>query len=153
MSIEAITRPALVGIPKAPAPAAQEPEEPRHTPEQIQAAIKVHRFQVLLRHHLLRKTSANGLIILTDQTIADQHWTHGMAEVVAVGPSVYRGKKFEDMGLTPEDGPKVGDIVFFESRAPRRFKFNGELLLMVPDDAIGFSVDPDHADKISFTIA
>lgn len=91
-------------------------------------------------------------ILLAPSTIDAQSWTHGMAVVVKRGPSVYRGKKFEDMGLSPEDGPKVGDVIYYESRAPRRFKVDGEEFLVIPDDAVIARFNRDHLSRIGFTI-
>jgi co-chaperonin GroES (HSP10) len=92
------------------------------------------RFQLAVKQVGLRKQSAGG-ILLPDQVVDNQKWLQGVGVVVAKGPAVYRGKKFEDMGLHPNDAPKVGDLVMFEARAPRRAEVDGETILYIPDDA------------------
>jgi co-chaperonin GroES (HSP10) len=114
--------------------------------------VKVERFQLIVRQVNTKKVSKGG-IILTDETISDQRWTNGMGEVVALGPSVYRGKKFEDMDLHPSDAPKIGEIVLFESRAPRRFKFDGVEHMVIPDDAVWGRVhNREEMHRFAFSI-
>ena len=93
-----------------------------------------------------------GSIILTDSTVDNQQWTHGMVRILKAGPAVYVGKRYADMGLLPEDAPKVGDIVYIQPRQPMRFKVDGELYLMVQDDAVIGRVPKEHAHRIAFDI-
>jgi hypothetical protein len=91
-----------------------------------------------------------GSIILADQTVDAQQWTHGTAVVCKVGPSVFRGQRFKDMGLGPEDGPKVGDLVYIMPRNPNRFEVDGELYMLIADDGIYARLDPAHAHRITY---
>jgi hypothetical protein len=91
-----------------------------------------------------------GSIILADQTVDAQQWTHGTAVVCKVGPSVFRGQRFKDMGLGPEDGPKVGDLVYIMPRNPNRFEVDGELYMLIADDGIFARLDPKHAHRITY---
>mgnify|MGYP001179290597 CR=1 FL=1 len=93
-----------------------------------------------------------GSIILSEQTVADQDWTHGAAVVVKLGPSVYRGRKYEDMGLTPADAPQPGTLVMFEARSPKRIKIDGELYLIIADDATFARPSLAELGRLAFTI-
>ena len=91
-----------------------------------------------------------GSIILADQSVDAQEWTHGTALVCKVGPSVFRGQRFKDMGLAPSDGPKVGDLVYIMPRNPNRFEVDGELYMLIADDGIYARLDPQHAHRIKY---
>lgn len=93
-----------------------------------------------------------GSILLPDQTISDQEWTHGMCLVVKTGPAVYRGRKFEDIGITPEMGPKPGDVYKFRARHPERIKIDGETFIELPDDALSMKFDRRFLSSVSFKI-
>lgn len=92
-----------------------------------------------------------GSIILTEQAVDDQDWTHGAAVVIKTGPSVYRGRKYEEIGLAPSDAPQPGEIVLFEARAPRRIWIDGEVYLIIADDAVHSTVDLESLKHVSFT--
>jgi co-chaperonin GroES (HSP10) len=91
-----------------------------------------------------------GSIILADQTVDAQQWTHGTAVVCKVGPSVFKGQRFKDMDLKPSDGPKVGDLVYIMPRNPNRFEVDGELYMLIADDGIFARLDPKHAHRITY---
>ena len=91
-----------------------------------------------------------GSIFIPDSAIEAQMWVNGLGKVCAVGPGVYRGRRFEEMGLTPEDGPKVGDIVVYNSKSPNRLTVDGRTIIFVADDAITSRVDPALAHLIKF---
>jgi co-chaperonin GroES (HSP10) len=106
------------------------------------------RFNLIVRQVSIKKKI--GSIILADQTVSAQEWTHGTAVVCKVGPSVFRGQRFKDMGLGPEDGPKVGDLVYVMPRNPNRFEVDGELYMLIADDGIFARLDPKHAHRITY---
>ena len=108
------------------------------------------RFNLIIKQVEIKKMF--GSIIAPTAVVDGQSWTHGMAIVVKCGPSVYRGRKFEDMGLGPDDGPKVHDVIFYESRAPKRFKVDGEEFLIIADDAVLARFDRKHLNRIGFSI-
>lgn len=94
-----------------------------------------------------------GSLYMPDSVKDAQSYTHGMGVVLKVGASVFRGKKYEDLGLSPDDGPKPGDIVCFRAHsAPTRFKVDGIELMVIPDDAYYATVSPEQADFISFKL-
>jgi len=94
-----------------------------------------------------------GSLYMPDSVKDAQSYTHGMAVVLKVGSCVYRGRKYEDLGLSPEDGPQVGDIICFRAHsAPTRFKVQDIELMVIPDDAYYATVAPDQVDAISFKL-
>lgn len=107
-------------------------------------------WNVVVKQIAIKKRVGN--ILLPDQTISDQEWTHGLCMVIKVGPAVYRGKKFEDMEITPEMAPKPGDIYKFKARTPERFQVDGETFIEVADDALTLKVDRKAIDRIAFKI-
>lgn len=93
-----------------------------------------------------------GSILLPDQVVHDQEWTHGLCMVVHAGPAAYRGKKFEDLGIKPEDAPKPGELYLFTARSPERIKVNDQTFILVPDDALKVRVERQYINDISFKI-
>lgn len=91
-----------------------------------------------------------GNVWLPDTAIEQQMWINGIGKVCALGPGVFKGRRFEDMGLTPEDAPKVGDLVIYNAKTPNRFKVDGVTLILVADDGYHMTVDPEHAHRITF---
>jgi co-chaperonin GroES (HSP10) len=117
----------------------------------LEAIPEPERFHCVVKQVNLRRKV--GSIVLPDQVVSDQEWSHGLAVVVKTGPAQYQGAKFADMGLSQEKhGLKQGDLVFFEARAPRRMKVDGELYAFIPDDAVLGRFDRRHVHRVSFTI-
>lgn len=126
-----------------------------YDPESIQLALEhiedMHRFYMLVKPVGIKKKTKGG-IILADTTVADQEWTHGIVQVCMLGPSFYKGKRFEDQGLTPEHGPQVGQLVYIQPRTPIRFKIKGELFIAIADDGPVLTFNPDNIENISFMV-
>lgn len=98
-----------------------------------------------------------GLLHLPDQTIADQEWNHGLGLVIKVGPAVYQGQRFKDMGLDENHAPKVGDLVLFQAKTPNRIKVDlpgggSRLFLQIADDAILGRVKREHMHRVKFQV-
>ena len=98
-----------------------------------------------------------GALILPDQTVADQQWNHGLGLVVKVGPSVYQGQRFKDMGLDESHAPKVGDLVLFQAKTPNRLDValpggGWRLFLQIADDAILGRVKREHMHRVKFQV-
>jgi len=107
-----------------------------------------HRYLVLVMPVMVR--SKIGSVWLPDQAIDDQLWINGLGKVCAVGPGVYKGRRFADIGLTPEDAPKIGDVVIYNAKSPNRLTVDGRTLLFVNDDSLYGTVDPASAHLITF---
>lgn len=118
-----------------------------HVP--LEAIPEPQRFNVFVKQINLR--AKIGSIHIPDTVQADQQWSHGMGLVVKVGPSVYRGAKFEDVGLTPDMGPQVGDIYWFLARAPQRIFVDNELYMLLADDALLAKFDRRQLDRVRFS--
>lgn len=94
-----------------------------------------------------------GSIFVPDAAKDAQSWTHGLGVVLKVGPSAYRGRKMEDLGLGEADRPQRGDIIQFQARGvPTRFKVKDIELLALPDDAYYATVEPDQVPYVSFAL-
>lgn len=91
-----------------------------------------------------------GSIFIPDGAIEAQMWINGLGKVCALGPGVYKGRRYEEMGLSPEDAPKIGDIVIYNAKSPNRITVDGRTLIYVADDATTASVDPALAHLIKF---
>ncbi len=115
----------------------------------LEALPDPERFYVLLKQVNLRKKI--GSIEIPDTVLADQQWSHGMGLVVKTGPSVYRGTKFTDVGLMPEDGPKPGDLYWFQARAPMRLYIDSELYMLLSDDGLLAKFNRHELDRVRFT--
>ncbi len=110
------------------------------------------RYYLCVKQIQIQTKTASGIII-PDQTVDAQTWTHGLAIVLAVGPSSYKGRKMEDLGLSSEDAPQVGTIICFRCRgAPERFKVQGVEVMYIPDDAPYARPTPEQVPFISFKL-
>ena len=97
-----------------------------------------------------------GGILLADQAVDHQKWTHGLGMVIATGPAVYRGRTFQELGLEPKDGPQSGDLVLYDPKIPKKLQFDWKgrprEVVMVADHAFYAHVRREDINKISFVI-
>ena len=107
-----------------------------------------HRYLVLVMPVMVR--SKIGNIFLPDQAVDDQLWINGLGKICAVGPGVYKGRRYEEMGLSPDDAPKIGDIVIYNAKSPNRITVGGRKLLFVNDDGLFGTVEPENAHLVQF---
>lgn len=114
----------------------------------LQAMNAIHRFNLLVKRIDIKR-KING-IHLPDSVVSDMQWLQGLGVVCVVGPAVYRGAKFEDVGLTPDMAPKVGDAIWFNARVPLKVKIDGVEYLAMPDDAILMTIPRDELHRFSF---
>lgn len=112
-------------------------------------AVEPKLWYVVVKQVGIRERSAGG-ILYTDQTVADMEWTMGLCVVCKLGPAVYTGPKFQDLGLTPADGPQVGDVYRFQARNPTRYRLYGETFIEVADDALTSKFNRKHLHEVSF---
>lgn len=113
-----------------------------------EAVGPLHYWYIVAPVNIVRESP--GKIILPDSAVSNQKWTHGLGQVMVRGPAVYKGKTFVDLGLSPEDAPKVGDLVGYDPKTPKRLSFDGKELVAVPDHALFIKFDPKYAGRISY---
>jgi hypothetical protein len=107
------------------------------------------RYYIAVAQYKIKKRV--GSILLPDSAVDAQGWTHGLAVVLKVGPCAFKGRKMEDLGLSPDNAPQVGDIVCYTARVvPSRLKVDGIDVMYIPDDAPYARVSPEMAPHISF---
>ncbi len=116
--------------------------------KKLQDMRAVHRFNILVKRVDIKRKV--GSVYIPDSVAADMQWLQGLGVVVVVGPSVYRGQKFEDVGLSPDDAPKVGDAVWFNARVPQKIKMDGIEFLLLPDDALLMTIPREDLHRFSF---
>lgn len=105
---------------------------------------------VLLKQVNVMRRTAGG-ILLTDQSVEANEWNTGFGLVLRLGPGVYRGAKFEGLGITPDMAPKPGEVWEFRARggAERRW-IDGEAYMLMADDGLIARCDPDQMHRIRF---
>ena len=116
--------------------------------EKLQATRAMHRFNLLVKR--IEVKSKIGAIHIPDSARHDMNWLQGLGIVCASGPSVYKGAKFDDVGLTQDDAPKVGDAIWFNARVPLKVKIDGVEYLALPDDAILMTIPRDEIHRFTF---
>jgi hypothetical protein len=117
----------------------------------LEAVPTPDRFYMLVTQVKIREKV--GSIILPGTAVKDQDWTHGLGIVVKVGPAVYKGRRFADIGLDESDGFTPGDLVLFNAGAsPNRIYVDDRLFLMITDDSVRARPKREHAHRIKFTI-
>jgi co-chaperonin GroES (HSP10) len=93
-----------------------------------------------------------GSIFLPAKVVDDSKWYHGLGQVKFVGEACYTGRRFEDMGLTPDKAPKVGDLVYYNAKTPARLKIDGKLYVVLTDDSITMVFDREGIDRLNFML-
>ena len=100
----------------------------------------------------VRQVIRQGSILLPQETLDTQNWTHMLWKVCKVGNLVFRGPAWS--GFDPEmieaERPKIGDLFLVDPKAPRRFKFKGITFITVNDDQLWGRVDPACIDGLEF---
>lgn len=99
-----------------------------------------------------QRLKTKGNIILADETLDTQNWTHALWKVCKVGPFVYRGPAYHGFSQEELDveRPKVGELYLVDPKAPRRFNFRKMLFIVVNDDQLWGRVDPANVDGLEF---
>jgi co-chaperonin GroES (HSP10) len=97
-----------------------------------------------------RKVTKGG-ILLADETMDVQNWTHQLFKVAAVGKQVYRGKAYETYDIDDADRPKVGELWIVDPKQPRRFGFRGHTIIIINDDQLLGRVDPSQVEHLKFS--
>lgn len=97
----------------------------------------------------MRRKSKGG-ILMVDETLDVQNWTHQLYKIVAVGPHVFRGKAYESYDITDAERPQVGQIWIIDSKQPRRFQYKGHTLVVITDDSLNVQVDPADVENLKF---
>lgn len=99
-----------------------------------------------------QRVKTKGKILLADETLDTQNWTHALWKVCKVGPFVYRGPAYQ--GFSPEEleanRPKVGELYLVDPKAPRRFNYKKVLFIVVNDDQLWGRVEPENIDGLEF---
>lgn len=121
-----------------------------HVTEEMLEAVDPKLWYVVVKQIGITEKTKGG-ILLTDQTVADMEWTMGLCIVCKLGPAVYKGPKFQDLGLTPADGPQVGEVYRFQARNPTRYRLYGETFIEVADDALTSRFSREHLHEVSFS--
>lgn len=146
-------------LPPIPADIAKSPYDLRDrwlgedvAPDWLLARVKLERYQILVRQLGIKKRI--GTIIVPDSVVDSQRWTHGLVMVIKLGPGVYAGKRFEDMGLSRDDAPKPGDVWAIESRisASRRCDLLGSEYFILPDDCGFMRIERDAAHLVTYKV-
>lgn len=121
-------------------------------PDWLLARFHLERYQILVRQLGIKRKI--GTLIMPDQVVDAQRWTHGLVLIVKCGPGVFAGKRFEDMGLSVEDAPKPGDVCGVESRiaASRRNYLLGQEYFILPDDCGFFRIDREVAHLVDYKV-
>ena len=91
------------------------------------------------------KPVSTGGIILPDETIDMEWWNAGIGRLARKGPCAWKHPRFEDMGMTADMEPQIGDIVIFGSRTPNRFKYQGARIVRLTDAQID-GIEFHHGD-------
>lgn len=118
----------------------------------LEAVPEPEKFYMAVTQVAIKKKTAGG-VLLPDQSVDDQQWTSGLAIVVKVGPSCFKGRRFEDIGLTEADVFKPGELIHFNAGAsPRRIHVDGRLFLYITDDSVISRPDRRHMHRLKFTI-
>ena len=99
-----------------------------------------------------QRVKTKGNIILADETLDTQNWTHALWKVCKIGPFVYRGPAYQGFSQEELDKerPKVGELYLVDPKAPRRFNYKKVLFIVVNDDQLWGRVNPDNIDGLEF---
>lgn len=98
-----------------------------------------------------QRSKTKGGIILTDESLDIQNWTHRLYKIAACGKHVYRGDDYERLGVTEDEAPKVGDLWIVQPKNPDRFVYKGHTVVILNDDMLqGRIEDPATIEFYKF---
>ena len=100
----------------------------------------------------VKPKSKVGSILLPDEVKDANDWLNAIGKVAAVGTCAFTHPRWKELGLKAKDTPKVGDFIMYASRSPHRFTFNGVSVLVINDDWISGTVDPETAYSYKFYV-
>lgn len=94
-----------------------------------------------------------GKIFMPDESVDAEIWLNCLGKVAKLGPACFKHGKYAELGLGPDDFPKVGDLILYSSRAPMRFQFRGVRILVLNDDHwFAKGIDPAVAGHFKFYV-
>lgn len=117
-------------------------------------------YRVILFPVCQRRVS-RGNIIIPEQEVDLQDWTHPLWKVAKVGPFVFRGPAWngfpEDLLDAERAKLRPGALYLVDPKQPRRFHYTGPgegapkiLFIVVNDDQLWSHVDPAFVDGLEF---
>lgn len=107
-------------------------------------------WQILAMPVRQRRVTKGG-IMLPDETLDTQAWTHQLFKLCKVGPQVYRGPAYSGYDISDAEIPKVGQLWLIDPKQPRRFMFDGLTIISINDDQLRGRVDPKYVSKLKFS--
>jgi hypothetical protein len=90
-------------------------------------------FKLFVMPVSLRSITKGG-IFLPDETLSNSEWFLSIGRVAAIGKYAFKGKQYRDIDFDPADAPAVGDLLLYDARAPRRFRFKNTNFVVIQDD-------------------
>lgn len=90
-----------------------------------------------------------GGILIADTTQEAHEWMNYVGRVIDMGAGAYKHKKFQDLGLTDDDIPKIGDWVIYAPYQPYRISYKGVKLVILNDENI-VGIIPDGVSPWDF---
>ena len=105
---------------------------------------KVTAYNVVVMPISPRKKSAGGIII-PDQVREAEMFMNCLGRIVRLGLGAYKIKRWEELGHTPDDIPRVGEIVRWENASGRKHFYKGVLVMTIRDEQIKELAIPEDA--------
>lgn len=108
-----------------------------------------HLFRCLVMFVRQRAVSKGG-IILTDETLTLQNWSHQLVKIAKVGAYVCKGAAYAGYDIADEHIPKVGELWLIDPKQPRRIIFDDTTFVWVNDDQFHGKVNPKTVHRFKF---
>jgi hypothetical protein len=142
----------LPPVPTAPLPARLKSDEEYIT--ELRALVDTGKLYVplwkVVTTPVNQRSITKGGILLADESVDIQDWTHQLHKVVLVGPHVYKGPQYQGYDITDDQIPKVGQLWIVDPKHPVRFRYRGRLFLILNDDQLRLKAHEDDVEHISF---
>lgn len=97
-----------------------------------------------------RRVSPGG-IILTDETLDVNNWTHQLYKIAAIGQQVFRGPAFAGYDISEDEIPKVGELWLIDPKIPRRYTYDNYTICVLTDEQLIQRVDPETVPRFKFS--
>ena len=127
-----------------------DPDDP--IPEELGTGLKPEMFRLFVLPIRPLRKSAGGVYI-PDQAVEYENWLSMMGRVAAIGEGCFkRTDMFGCIGSTLGDRIKRGDFIIYAAKAPQRFQFKGARILIINDNWISGTVDPEYVRDLKFNV-
>lgn len=119
-------------------------------PEGLGTTLKAEMYRLFVMPVRPKKTTASGLLYIPDTSVDAEAYLNQLGRVAAIGEACFKGPHMVQLPITIGERLKVGDYIMFSARNPQRLRYRGTRILVIHDDWITGTIEPDAVHDVRF---